>query len=87
MQGAATAPTRGVVHPDIPELIFELPDHDAMTELWTFLAADDEPTARARALTLAGDLDHDAEGTTGEAIEFEPGRWRVKVALQRTPIE
>jgi hypothetical protein len=56
-----------------------------MTQLWTFLAADNETTARQRALILATDDQHDINATTSDAIEFEPGRWRIKVALRRQP--
>ena len=55
--------------------------------MWTFVAADDESTARERALLHVGHLDTAAPGSTSEAIEFEPGRWRVKVAVQRLPID
>jgi len=64
-----------------------LTDHRGMTQMWTFVAADDESTARERALLHVGHLDTAAPGSTSEAIEFEPGRWRVKVAVQRLPID
>ncbi len=58
-----------------------------MTQMWTFVAADDEATARERALLHLRQGDAATRGATGEAIEFEPGRWRVKVAVQRAPID
>jgi hypothetical protein len=57
-----------------------------MTQMWTFVTADDEPTARERALTHACHDDVPAGSTTSEAIELEPGRWRVMVALQPVPV-
>jgi hypothetical protein len=61
-------------------------DHLGMTQMWTFVTADDEPTARERALTHACHGDVAAGGTTSDAIELEPGRWRVMVALQPAPL-
>jgi hypothetical protein len=61
-------------------------DHQVMTQMWTFVTADDEPTARELALTHACHGDVLAGGTTVEAIELEPGRWRVMVALQPAPV-
>jgi hypothetical protein len=58
-----------------------------MAQMWSFVVAEDEPTARERALTRVRHGDNAAGGTTSEAIEFEPGRWRVKIALQRAPID
>jgi len=57
-----------------------------MTQMWTFVTADDEPTARERALTHACHGEASAGGTTRDAIELEPGRWRVMVALQPAPV-
>lgn len=53
-----------------------------MTQLWSFVAADGEPEARERALLLAARDAHGVGATAREAVEFEPGRWRVKVVLQ-----
>ena len=58
-----------------------------MTQMWTFVSADDEPTARELAVTHACRGDRRAKATTREAVQLEPGRWRVKVALQRSPFD
>jgi hypothetical protein len=49
-------------------------------EMWTFLYAEDEESARAKALESAR-RDHDAGATVLAVEPREAGTWRVRVAV------